>query len=415
MRRDNYPLHIVLFLLTLLTTTVAGAEQALAKIAFPAWLFGVEHDPKVMIGPSDLWAGLPFALAFTAFLTTHEFGHYFMARYHKIKTSLPYYIPIFIPIPGFFNIGSFGAVIRLRETPPTTKKFFDVGIAGPLAGFVVALGILIYGFATLPPQQEFIYSIHTDYAKDFGHVPTQQELQQKYADGEDLGSVALGTNLLYTVLSKVIPNDPSRVPPAHEMMHYPFLMVGFLTLFFTALNLLPIGQLDGGHVMYGLLGHKRAHLVSRLAVMGLLCAGGAGFVNFSGLAGMEVAEGSFGTLLGARLEALGDLAQRILGVPLWGLFMWFILRRLMKEWTGRRVLMLTLGLLAFQALLCLVFPSLLASGVWLVYSFLAVRVLGTEHPPAQQEEPIGLGRKVLGVVAILIFILCFSPAPLTMF
>jgi membrane-associated protease RseP (regulator of RpoE activity) len=339
-----------------------------------------------------------------------------MARYHKVKTSLPYYIPIFTPLPFPFKIGSLGAVIRLRETPSSTRKFFDIGITGPLAGFVVSVGLLIYGFATLPPAEEYIYSVHDMYRTEFHHVPTELELKH-YAEEKQMSSsgIKLGSNLLYDFLSRTIPSDRAQVPPPYEMMHYPFLLAGFLTLFFTAMNLLPIGQLDGGHVIYGLLGKKRAHVVSRFAVIGLLVIGGSGFMNFSGLAGSEVVEGGFFVQLSARLQMLGDSSQRLLGVPIFGFFVWYVLRKVFKTWRSGKVIALTVSLLALQALACACWPSIEVNGIWLLYSFLAVRVLGVEHPGAQHEEPLSAGRKILGVLAIVIFIISFSPAPLLFF
>src|SRR5690606_7539618 len=90
--------------------------------------------------------GLLFGLSLLLFLTVHEFGHYFAARRHGIATSLPYYIPL-----PFVGVGTLGAVIRIREPIPSMRKLFDIGAAGPIAGFVVALGVLLYAFATLPP------------------------------------------------------------------------------------------------------------------------------------------------------------------------------------------------------------------------------------------------------------------------
>lgn len=415
MKRDNYPLHITLFLLTLMTTTIAGAALRLGKTAYWPWLFGIEFDPG-NVAAEDLIMGIPFSLAFVGFLTAHEFGHYFTARYHKVKTSLPYYIPIFTPFNLPFKIGSLGAVIRLRETPSSTRKFFDIGIAGPLAGFVVSVGLLIYGFATLPPAQEYIYSVHDMYRTEFGHVPSEAEMHT-YMEEHQMGGagIKLGSNLLYDFLANTIPADKAQVPPAFEMMHYPFLLAGFLTLFFTAMNLLPIGQLDGGHVIYGLFGKKRAHAVSKAAVVCLLMIGGSGFMNFSGLAGSDLEGGGLFTRLSSNFQMLGDFAQRLIGVPLYGFFVWYVLRRVFKQWPRGRTIWFTLSLLALQATACALWPSIEVNGVWLLYSFLAVRVLGVEHPGAATEEPLSTGRKVLGIIAIVIFIISFSPAPLLFF
>ena len=147
-------IHGGLFLLSLITTMMVGAELVEKKYWFTWGLLDPELDPaNYVFQLKDLWKGLPYSLAFLGFLTVHEFGHYFTAMYHRVRSSLPYYIPIYIPIPGVLNIGSFGAVIRLKETPRSTREYFDIGIAGPLAGFVVSLLLLVYGFTTLPPME----------------------------------------------------------------------------------------------------------------------------------------------------------------------------------------------------------------------------------------------------------------------
>jgi len=111
---------------------------------------------------SDFTAGFAFSIPFLSFLTLHEFGHYFVARYNKIKTTLPYYLPFwlgFLPAP---SIGSFGAVIQIKQQIQSRRQYFDIGIAGPIAGFVAGLIILFYGFTHLPPA-EYIFEIHPEY------------------------------------------------------------------------------------------------------------------------------------------------------------------------------------------------------------------------------------------------------------
>jgi len=140
-------IHSSLFIVTFITTTLAGAE----------WT----HGKSVLFGEftwQDFASGLPYSISFLAVLTVHEFGHYFTAMYHRVRASLPYFIPL-PPIPMMF--GTLGALIRLRERVTTTTKNFDIGIAGPLAGFVTAVILLWYGFTHLPPP-EYIFTIHPE-------------------------------------------------------------------------------------------------------------------------------------------------------------------------------------------------------------------------------------------------------------
>src|SRR5882724_1978649 len=131
-------IHSSLFVVTFITTTMAGAEWSFGKSVFmPSYSW------------SDFASGLPYSICFLTILTCHEFGHYFTAIYYRVKTSLPYYIPL----PPFGLLGTLGALIRIKQPIHTNKQQFDIGIAGPLAGLVVALGFLIYGFMTLPPAE----------------------------------------------------------------------------------------------------------------------------------------------------------------------------------------------------------------------------------------------------------------------
>ena len=253
-------LHLGLFLVTLVTTTLAGAE----------WVHG-----KSIFMPDYSWqdflSGLSYSVPFLLILTVHEFGHYFTAIHYKVKTSLPYYIPL-PPFP--FMFGTLGALIRLKSRVPSKQQNFDIGIAGPLAGFVVAIGVLWYGFATLPPP-EYIFLFHPQY-QQFGleyakHVYGPENLPAGTID------VVTGKNLLFLFFENFVA-DPARVPNVHEMIHYPFLFAGFLALVFTSINLLPIGQLDGGHVLYGLLGFRGHRLVASLAFIAFLFYAGLGSV-----------------------------------------------------------------------------------------------------------------------------------------
>jgi membrane-associated protease RseP (regulator of RpoE activity) len=243
--KQNYFLHIGLFLVTFVTTTIAGAS----------WVTGTMGPYEI----EHLKSGLPYSLSILFVITCHEFGHYFAAMYHKVKATLPYYIP-FPPIPFFLNFGTMGAVIRTKSLVPTKKAMFDIGVAGPIAGFIACMIVLIYGFTNLPPV-DYLLQIHPDYFSP-GY-------------GENTYSLIFGDTLLFSFL-KMIFVDPNKFfPPMSEIYHYPFLCVGWFGLFITAMNMIPIGQLDGGHIGYTMFG-REVHLkiatisFSILFVLGIL-------------------------------------------------------------------------------------------------------------------------------------------------
>lgn len=381
--------HGFLFLITLATTIIAGTEHVTGRF-FIGWGW---IPPEGLVRWEDLGRGIPYALLFLSFLSFHEFGHYFTARYHKVACTLPFYIPVYIPLPGAINIGSFGAVIRLKERPSSTRKYFDIGIAGPLAGFVVSLGILIYGFLHLPPMEEYVLTIHPEYLETFQGVPSEAAMTE-YLQEKGIQNYLIGTSLLFEILKETIPPDPAQVPPHFELMHYPYLFVGYLTLFFTALNLLPIGQLDGGHVVYGLVGRKYSYWIARLAVLALLMIGGTGVID---------------------LRQAGDLSSLgsfLLRAGIYIAFILHLLRRAFIQFSLGTQWGITLGVILAQVLLKWSFPTLDMNFIWLFYAFLVVRFVGIDHPPAMYEHRVNRPRQILGWLAILIFILCFSPTPL---
>jgi len=376
----SYGIHIVLFLVTLTTTTLAGGE----------WMYG---NYIVLEGYSwdDFVAGFAFSLPFLSFLTFHEFGHYFTARYHQVKTTLPYYMPFwlgFLPVP---SIGTFGAVIRIQEPIKSRKLYFDIGIAGPLAGFVIGLAILFYGFYTLPPA-EHIFEIHPEY-EQYG---MDYEKYAYGADREEEGlAFVLGSNLLFDFFKDNVAPDPSRIPSDFEIVHYPWLLAGFLALLFTALNLLPVGQLDGGHIIYGLLGKRWHDILSPAFLLILLFYSGLGMITPEHLNGV--------------MQFKPDMWWQ---APL---YFWFLTITLSKVFPTHQLRLLwALAIFAGQILLILLVPGIEGYSGWLVYAFLLGRVMGTFHPEPPIDEPLSPARKVLGWLALLIFILCFSPAPIEM-
>jgi membrane-associated protease RseP (regulator of RpoE activity) len=200
-------------------------------------------------------------------LLSHEMGHYLAAIRNKIAATLPY----FLPFPsflffGFFPFGTLGAVIRLQSSVTSRRALFDIGAAGPIAGFVVSVTFLIIGFVTLPTI-DYLYTIHPEYV-GLGHIPT---------DG-----LTFGTSLLYNFLAAVFSPKGAFIPPMNEVYHYPFLCVGWFGLFVTAMNLLPIGQLDGGHIIYSMFG-QAYHRIAQGALIGLTVLGTLGFLPLLGI------------------------------------------------------------------------------------------------------------------------------------
>lgn len=247
--RQKYWLHIGLFVITFLTTIFAGLEWSTGKI-----------------GPyefNDLVHGLPYAVSMLFILGVHEFGHFFASKFHKVKATLPYFIP-FPPIPGFFNFGTMGAVIKTKSVIPNNKAMFDIGIAGPLAGFIACLVVLVYGYSHLPPV-EYILNIHPDY------------FSPEY--GKNAINLEFGNTLLFELLKNILVQPGSFVPPMSEIYHYPYLCVGWFGLFVTAMNLIPVGQLDGGHIIYSMFGEKIHEAIASVAMIVLLFIGGIGIVS----------------------------------------------------------------------------------------------------------------------------------------
>lgn len=376
----SYGIHLGLFILTVITTTFAGAE----------WSWG---SYVVVEGYqwSDFVSGFAFSVPMLTFLTFHEFGHYLTARKYGINTSLPYYIPMWLGFMLLPTIGTFGAIIRIRERIKTRWQFFDVGIAGPLAGFVIAIGILTYAFTNLPPV-EYIYEIHPEY-KEHG-INYADKVYRIPQEGEEIGSqaIVLGSNLIMEFYKKFVA-DPDLIPNQFEMAHYPWLFAGFLALFFTALNLLPIGQLDGGHITYGLFGPK-IHKILSVAFLVIL-------VFYAGL----------GLITPKEINSLVKLqAGNWYYAPL---YFWFLTIVFHKVWPEVKVrVMWCLAIFAGQLLTAIFLPHFTGYAGWLLFAVLLGRVMGTGHPIPIQDEPLSFNRKLLGWLAILIFILCFSPVPL---
>lgn len=200
--------NLVLFIATVFTTMICGA-----------WMFGVNFWNE----PLQVFQGLPFTFAILAVLGSHEMAHYAMARYHGMKTSLPY----FIPFPTF--IGTMGAVIRYRGPIPNRKALFDVGIAGPLVGLLVSISVTIIGLKLDAPAVN----------------PLPESLMFE-----------LGLPPLFVMIQKFVGVTGNDL--------HPVAFAGWVGMFVTLLNLLPAGQLDGGHVLRAMLGKKADRISSMM-------------------------------------------------------------------------------------------------------------------------------------------------------
>jgi membrane-associated protease RseP (regulator of RpoE activity) len=368
--------HTVLFILTFASVTFVGAFMWVGQTA------NIESF-------SDLLPeGALFAALLLAFLGTHEFGHYFAALYHKVKVTLPY----FIPIP--LGIGTFGAVIKIEERVRDSKKLFDIGISGPIAGFIVSLIVLLIGFATLPGP-EFIenFAGHDEtisYIQENGTFP-----ETPIQSAPEAQTIMLGNTLLYSFLASFFEN----VPPMYEMYHYPFLFAGWLGLFFTALNLTPIGQLDGGHILYSLIGYERHKKVARIAFGGL-----------TALAGIEAIP-----FLYLNIEGWVP-AYGLSSILLWGLILLFLIRKGFNNDTTWIVPVW------FSSLLTSVIYLFVTSGfeqagslIWVFWSFIIVYFIKIEHPPVMIQRELSPNRKKLGWISMAVFVLCISPTPIYFF
>jgi membrane-associated protease RseP (regulator of RpoE activity) len=217
-------INALLFVLTLISTLFVGALYSDAVTTLrTGW---------DLVSLRFLLAGLPFAAPLLGILAAHEFGHYFAARYHKVAVTLPY----FIPMPLTF--GTLGAFIQLKEPISDRRKLFDIGVAGPLAGLVLAVPLLFYGLATSPVA-----------------VPEPNG-----------GAFVEGNSILYyfaklLVFGKVLPNPIT----GEDVFMNQVCFAAWIGLLVTAFNLLPVGQLDGGHTVFAMFGEK-AKIVNYITV-----------------------------------------------------------------------------------------------------------------------------------------------------
>lgn len=219
-------LNLALFLLTFLTTTWAGAAHQGVNL--------LQH-------PEQFAAGIPYALALMLILGTHELGHYFAARAHNMKVTLPY----FIPVP--FALGTFGAFIQMKSPAENRRALFDVGVAGPLAGLIIAIPALLIGlqYSTIVPAEAAANMMR--------------------------GGASVASSFLFALLAKL--SIGGAIAEGHQLILHPLAFAGWLGLLVTALNLLPIGQLDGGHIAHALFGRKNSHTIGMVALFSLFLLG----------------------------------------------------------------------------------------------------------------------------------------------
>jgi membrane-associated protease RseP (regulator of RpoE activity) len=287
-RRERKWKYALLLLATLASTTVAGS----CHYAAFSWDF---VQRPLDLSTFQLFAnGLWYSLSILAILGVHEMGHYLACRYYGVDASLPYFLPAPLPLTG-----TLGAFIRIRQPIPTKKQLFDIGIAGPIAGFIVAIPVLLIGISMsrvvpLPP---------------------------------DFQGMELGEPLLFKIMTWL---RWGTIAEGYSVNMHPMAFAAWFGLLATALNLFPIGQLDGGHISYAVLG-RWSTLVTLLMVA---CLIGLTFISSS----------------------------------------------------------------------------------WMVWTFLTIGMLfafGPRHPRTIDEDvPLDTGRKWLAVFALIMFALCFTPAPI---
>jgi len=260
-RQPNPYVNVVLFLLTVCTTLLAGS-------------FLEGGNPFVRI--DDIVRGLPFAITLLAIIGCHEFGHYFMCKKHGVAATLPYFIPA---LPPFFIIGTLGAVIKIRAPITNNRALFDIGAGGPIAGLIVAIPAIFIGL-------------------DMSEI---REI-------DPVGAWSLGDPIIMKIISRIVFGE---IPEGFDIYISSIAFAGWVGLIVTAFNLLPIGQLDGGHIAYALIGKRQAWLgyivFLSLFPLALFWAGWAFFIFITFLIRIRHPVGI------TNLEPL-DTRRKILGV-----------------------------------------------------------------------------------------------------
>jgi len=290
------------FLLTLITTTWVGFESYFNF----KYSIGALHVPDL---PNHTWTygrwfaafltGFTYSLPILVILGCHEFGHYFYCRKHNVDATLPY----FLPAPPFLLTGTFGAVIRIREAFPSKRALFDIGVAGPIAGFVALVPFLYWGISLssvvqVAPNADVIY---------------------------------FGEPLLYKLFAYL---HFGALPSGKDVLIHPMAFAAWFGMLATAMNLLPFGQLDGGHISYAVLGNRS----------------------------------------------------------------WIV---------SLATLVTTIVMLIFESLSWLSMAVIMLAMAWF---------LGLGHPRlVDDHEPLDAGRRLIAILALVIFVVCFTPVPIQTF
>jgi len=319
--------NVLLFLATVVTTIIAGALQARGAEAFSSL--------------ESLLTGVPFSAALLGILLAHEMGHYFTSRHYGVPASLPY----FIPVPTI--IGTMGAVIRMRAVIRDRRILFDIGIAGPLAGLVVAVPATLIGL----------------------------NLSEVIEAGSTRGGIELGDSLLFVALIRWVFGP---LGDSQTVLLHPVAFAGWLGFFLTSLNLLPMGQLDGGHVTYGILG-PRHRIVSHSVFIALVLWG---------------VHGVF-----AEINPMSWL---------WAFAFCWVAVRLAFSTHGSPLMKSFAVFLGLVGVFGNMVPN---TTVWVVWAVLMC-FLRLDHPPTRDiSVPLDPARKILGWIGLIVFLLTFIPEP----
>jgi membrane-associated protease RseP (regulator of RpoE activity) len=256
-KQEKISTNIILFVLTVFSVMLAGAQ--------PEGPIPQDTMGQLMALGRSIFTGWPFALSLLGILLAHEFGHYLMSRYHKTPATLPYFIPF--PLSP---LGTMGAAILLRGTPKNKRVLFDIGIAGPLAGLVVAIPVLLYGL-----QLSTLGTIEPNPNGYLEGNSLMYLLAKFVVFGQLLPAPVEPQSFLYWV-QYFFTGRPIPFGGLDVFIH-PVAFAGWGGLLVTGLNLIPAGTLDGGHVIYGLFGDKAKkafpYIIGVLLVLGMFWSG----------------------------------------------------------------------------------------------------------------------------------------------
>jgi len=301
----KYGLNLILFVLTTISVFWSGAAELDSTLA-------ESLDPRRLL---EIWRGWPFAVPLLAILVAHEMGHYVAARCHRVQASLPF----FIPLPKLSPFGTLGAIIGMSGRIRSRIALLDIGAAGPLAGMVVALPVLAIGLAKSPI------------------LPNSEHYTQE------------GQSLLYMFMKRVFAGP---IPDGSDVQLHLTAMAGWVGLLVTMINMLPWGQLDGGHIAYALFG-ERQHTIARWVRRSLLLLFAFNLVRFVTPVVLHRSTLGYGFAVSNSLFWL----------------IWFGFTGLIGRFSG-----------------------------------------GAEHPPFEPGE-LGRGRRAVAWLCLIMFILLFMPTP----